>query len=115
MAGLHATSQTAMAHCETVAEGWCRHPGHRWQSPPALARLQSARGRAGAAFCRLIRHAVTLGVPVSVDTYKPAVMQAALDLGADIINDVWALALGGRCAGRAGEDVIAAHRIAACA
>lgn len=39
----------------------------------------------------VVRHAVTLGVPVSVDTYKPAVMQAVLDLGADIINDIWAL------------------------
>ena len=38
----------------------------------------------------VVRHAVTLGVPVSVDTYKPEVMQASLDLGADIINDVWA-------------------------
>jgi dihydropteroate synthase len=39
----------------------------------------------------LVREAVKLGVPVSVDTYKPQVMQAVLDLGADIINDVWAL------------------------
>jgi dihydropteroate synthase len=39
----------------------------------------------------VLRHAVTLGVPVSIDTYKPAVMQAVLDLGADVINDVWAL------------------------
>ncbi len=39
----------------------------------------------------VLRAAVTLGVPVSVDTYKPQVMQAALDLGADIINDIWAL------------------------
>ena len=39
----------------------------------------------------VVRHAVTLGVPVSVDTYKPEVMHAVLDLGADIINDVWAL------------------------
>ncbi len=39
----------------------------------------------------VVRHAVGLGVPVSVDTYKPAVMQAVLDLGADIINDIWAL------------------------
>ena len=38
----------------------------------------------------VLRHAVTLGVPVSIDTYKPAVMQSVLDLGADIINDVWA-------------------------
>ncbi len=30
-------------------------------------------------------------VPVSVDTYKPAVMQAALAAGASIINDIYAL------------------------
>ena len=39
----------------------------------------------------VVRHAVRLGVPVSVDTYKPGVMRAVLDLGTDIINDVWAL------------------------
>jgi dihydropteroate synthase len=39
----------------------------------------------------VVRHAATLGVPVSVDTYKPEVMRAVLDLGADIINDIWAL------------------------
>lgn len=39
----------------------------------------------------VLTEAVKLGVPISVDTYKPEVMQAALDQGADIINDVWAL------------------------
>jgi len=39
----------------------------------------------------IVREVVRLGVPVSVDTYKPEVMQAVLDLGADIINDIWAL------------------------
>lgn len=39
----------------------------------------------------VLRAAVKLGVPVSIDTYKPEVMQAALDEGADIINDIWAL------------------------
>ena len=39
----------------------------------------------------VLQAAVKLGVPISVDTYKPHVMQAALDMGADIINDVWAL------------------------
>jgi dihydropteroate synthase len=37
----------------------------------------------------VLKEAVKLGVPISVDTYKPQVMQAALDAGADIINDVW--------------------------
>ena len=39
----------------------------------------------------VLRHALTLGIAVSIDTYKPEVMQVALDLGADIINDIWAL------------------------
>lgn len=38
----------------------------------------------------VLRCAVMLGVPVSIDTYKPEVMRAVLDLGADVINDVWA-------------------------
>jgi dihydropteroate synthase len=32
-----------------------------------------------------------MNVPLSVDTYKPAVMRAALDAGADMINDIWGL------------------------
>jgi dihydropteroate synthase len=35
--------------------------------------------------------ALSLGVPVSVDTWKTAVMRRALDAGADIINDIQAL------------------------
>ena len=54
----------------------------------------------------VVRHAVTLGVPVSVDTYKPEVMRAVLDLGADIINDIWALRQPGAL------EAVAAH--AAC-
>ncbi|WP_404987358.1 dihydropteroate synthase [Caballeronia sp. LZ043] len=32
-----------------------------------------------------------VNVPLSVDTYKPAVMRAVLDAGADMINDIWGL------------------------
>ncbi|WP_284620057.1 dihydropteroate synthase [Aquabacterium humicola] len=39
----------------------------------------------------VLRHAVTLGRPVSVDTSRPEVMRAALDFGVDIVNDVRAL------------------------
>ncbi len=51
----------------------------------------------------VVREATRLGVPISVDTYKPEVMQAVLDLGADVINDVWALRQPGAAA------VVAAH------
>jgi dihydropteroate synthase len=29
------------------------------------------------------------GVPLSIDTYKPAVMRAAVNAGADMVNDIW--------------------------
>lgn len=51
----------------------------------------------------VLREAVRLGVPISVDTCKPVVMQAALDMGADIINDIWALRQEGAL------EVVAAH------
>ena len=51
----------------------------------------------------VLRHAVTLGVPISIDTYKPAVMQAVLDLGTDVINDVWAFRQSGAV------EVVARH------
>ena len=36
----------------------------------------------------VLREVVAWGVPVSVDTYKPAVMRAAIDAGAAMINDI---------------------------
>lgn len=50
-----------------------------------------------------LREAVRWQVPISVDTYKPEVMQAVLDAGVDIINDIWALRQPGA------EHVVAAH------
>jgi dihydropteroate synthase len=50
-----------------------------------------------------LREAIRWQVPISVDTYKPEVMQAVLDLGVDIINDVWALRQPGA------QNVIVAH------
>ena len=46
---------------------------------------------------------------VSVDTYKPAVMQATLDLGADIINDIWALRWRADGDGPTGQQVVSTH------
>ena len=58
----------------------------------------------------VLAEAVKLGVPISVDTYKPEVMQAALDAGADIINDIWALRYPPqRVGGPSGAEVVAAH------
>lgn len=51
----------------------------------------------------VLRSALLLGVPLSIDTCKPEVMQRALDLGADIINDIRALGAPGAL------DVVAGH------
>jgi dihydropteroate synthase len=89
-AGQHASSAAALRHCEALLRGGAdlldiggesTRPG----SPPVPLDEELAR------VLPVVRDAVTLGVPISVDTYKPQVMQQVLDLGADIINDVWAL------------------------
>ena len=88
--GQNATTRDALAHCERLlADGAhmldlgaeSTRPG----APPVSLQQELAR------LLPVLREAVKLGVPVSVDTYKPAVMRAALDSGADIINDIWAL------------------------
>lgn len=106
--GLHATAEDAMAHCEQLVEdgadildigGESSRPG----AQPLSAEMELER------VLPVVRHAVTLGVPVSVDTYKPVVMQAVLDLGADIINDIWALRWQDPGGGGTGQAVVAAH------
>lgn len=57
----------------------------------------------------VVREAVKWGVPISVDTYKPQVMQAVLDLGADIINDIWALRQPGGVGYLSAAEVAAQH------
>jgi len=51
----------------------------------------------------LLRELVRWKVPISVDTYKPEVMQACLDWGVDIVNDIWALRQPGA------QQVVVAH------
>ena len=51
-------------------------------------------------------------LPISVDTYRAAVAEAALQAGADWINDVWGLRMDGRMAGivaAAGCPVVIMH------
>ncbi len=86
--GQLADVKQALAHCEQLIKDGAdildlgaesSRPG----APPVslndeLKRLMPA-----------LMEVVKLNVPISVDTYKPQVMQAALDAGADIVNDIW--------------------------
>ncbi|MBT9466835.1 dihydropteroate synthase [Hydrogenophaga sp.] len=100
--GQHAGTSAALKHCEQLIQdgahmldigGESTRPG----SPAVPLEDELAR------VLPVVREAVKLGVPVSVDTYKPEVMRAVLDAGADIVNDIWALRRGDAM------DVVAAH------
>ncbi|MDP3835895.1 MAG: dihydropteroate synthase [Hydrogenophaga sp.] len=91
--GQHASTAAALQHCERLLKdgahildigGESTRPG----SPAVPLDEELAR------VLPVVRGAVKLGVPVSVDTYKPELMQAVLDAGADIVNDIWALRRG---------------------
>ncbi|MBU4520307.1 MAG: dihydropteroate synthase, partial [Gammaproteobacteria bacterium] len=91
--GQHAGTRAALAHCEQLLKdgahildigGESTRPG----SPAVPLDEELAR------VLPVVREAAKLGVPLSVDTYKPEVMRAVLDEGADIINDIWALRQG---------------------
>ncbi len=53
--------------------------------------------------------ALTFNIPISIDTYKPEIMARALDCGADIINDVWALRQPASTHSLNAEQVVARH------
>ena len=100
--GRHVDTRGALRHCEQLIKdgadildigGESTRPG----SPAVPLEQELAR------VVPLVAEAVRLGVPVSVDTYKPQVMQAVLDLGADIVNDIWALRQPGSA------EIVAAH------
>ena len=100
--GQHGSALTALQHCERLLQegadildigGESTRPG-----APAVP-LEDELARV----LPVVREAVRFNVPISVDTYKAAVMQAVLDEGADIINDVWALRQPGA------QQVVAQH------
>jgi dihydropteroate synthase len=85
-----ASTRSAVQHCEELVAdgadlldigGESSRPG----TPPVPLDEELAR------VLPVVREAVGLGVPISVDTYKPEVMRQVLALGADIVNDIWAL------------------------
>ncbi len=107
--GQHAGTAQAMRHAEQLlADGAhlldlgaeSTRPGAR---PVPLA-TELAR------LLPVLKLALGIGVPVSVDTYKPAVMRAALDMGADIVNDIWALRQPATADCPSAAEVVAQHR-----
>ena len=100
--GAHASAADALAHCEAlVREGADILDIGGESSRPGAARLDAADELRRV--MPVLRGALDLGVPVSIDTCKAAVMRAVLDAGADIVNDIRALRDPGAL------DAVAAH------
>ena len=100
--GRYLDAQAALRQCEQLVRegadildigGESSRPG----APTLTAEEEWAR------LAEVMKSALSLGVPVSVDTYKAEVMQRALDAGVDIINDIRALQAPGA------EALVAAH------
>jgi dihydropteroate synthase len=100
--GQHLQLAAALAHCEAlVAQGADILDIGGESTRPGAAALSSQDEMDRV--LPVLSHAVRLGVPISVDTSNVALMQAALDLGVDIVNDVRALSREGAL------DCLAAH------
>jgi dihydropteroate synthase len=103
--GRFALADAARAHCDLLVAqgadildigGESTRPGARL--PDTAEQLARVRP--------VLEHAVTLGVPVSVDTADPVVMREALVIGVDILNDVRALQAPGALAVAAGDPAV---------
>jgi dihydropteroate synthase len=103
--GRYAQADAARAHCDQLVAqgadildigGESTRPGARL--PDTAEQLERVRP--------VLRHAVTLGVPVSVDTADPVVMREALEIGVDILNDVRALQAPGALDVAAGDPAL---------
>ncbi|MDZ7855526.1 dihydropteroate synthase [Sphaerotilus sp.] len=100
--GGRAAASAAIAHCE-----------HLLRQGADLLDIGGESSRPGAASIPweqewqrvepVLLAALSMGVPLSIDTCKPEVMQRALDLGADVINDIRALGAAGAL------DVVVRH------
>jgi dihydropteroate synthase len=100
--GRHDSAQSGLRHAEQLLRdgadmldigGESTRPGS-----PAVPADEEWRRIEG-----FLREAVRWNVPLSVDTYKAETMRKALDLGVDIVNDIWALQHPGA------EAVVATH------
>lgn len=91
-----------------------RHARHQFEAGADILDIGAESSRPGAIptpekeelrrLIPVLREISAWGVPVSVDTYKPAVMHAALEAGATMINDITGMAHPEALAAVAGSD-----------
>jgi len=108
--GQHADAGPAIEHCERLLREGADILDIGGESSRPGAAVLSA-DEEWARLAPVLRAAVGLGVPISVDTWKTEVMQRSLDLGVDIINDIKALQAEGavQTVARSGAGVCLMH------
>ena len=111
--GQHATRDTALRHAEQlIAEGVdiIDIGGESSRPGSAALPLDQELDRV----MPVVEALADCGKPLSIDTYKPDVMRAALAGGADLINDIWGFRMPGAVeavmAGQAGLCVMHMQR-----
>lgn len=114
--GQHAGRDAALRHAEQmIAEGVDIIDIGGESSRPGSAALPLDQELARV--MPIVEALAACGKPLSIDTYKPEVMRAALAGGADLINDIWGFrmpgaveAVSGAAAGQAGLCVMHMQR-----
>lgn len=105
--GQHVEAREAIAHAQSLLDqgadildigGESSRPGS-----PRLSHEQE-----WARIAPVLRELVRWNIPISVDTYQPDTMRRALELGADIINDIHALRVPGA------QEAVAASTAGVC-
>ncbi|USE81574.1 dihydropteroate synthase [Cupriavidus gilardii] len=106
--GQHASRDAALRHAEQmIAEGVDIIDIGGESSRPGSASLPLEQELARV--LPIVEALRDCGKPLSIDTYKPETMRAALAAGADLINDIWGLRMPGAleavAAAQAGQGV----------
>ena len=109
--GEHATTQAAVAHGLRLVEEGADALDIGGESTRPGARPISVDEEIARVIPVIERLAHETGVPISIDTSKPAVMRAAVAAGAGMINDVYALRSEGalQAAAELGVPVVLMH------
>lgn len=88
--GLHGTTQAAILHAEKLINEGVHILDIGAESTRPGAKALTSDEEWGRLF-PVLKELIKCNIPISVDTYHPKTMQKALEMGVDIVNDIWGL------------------------
>ena len=81
----------AVSHALALCRAGSRYHRHRGRVDTARLLPVDEDTELGRVLPVIAKLRASCDIPISIDTYKAAVARAALDAGADLVNDVWGL------------------------